>query len=266
MDDPVPGRSNGDDCLCVVLDLDHVQDREHADPGQLADFFRVRHLSLLALDHDPHLADCARSDVLCRLPYSVVRGPVRQEQNAADHAPRSLRHSLLDLVFDPCGGVAANARQRGRDQYHPDEGGHHPTADRGAAVHRSLGRDRHDANLCRVHGWADRLHARPHRSEYSRSRPRPRRRILARAAQDHLPTQLAGRRRRRDFRQRHGAGRICDERRAVRTQGQPARQHYRHPGRLPQMGVGLRGWRDPDDHHGDCDCGPPPCRRPQKEL
>ena len=73
-------------------------------------------------------------------------------------------------------GVAAHARQRGRDQYHPDEGGHHPPADRGAAVHRSLGRDRHDADLCRVHGRADRLHARPHRSEYSRSRPRSRRR------------------------------------------------------------------------------------------
>jgi hypothetical protein len=74
MDDAVPGRSNGDDCLCVVLDSDHVQDREHTHPGQLADLLRVRHLSLLALDDDPHLADCPRSDVLRRLPHSVVVG------------------------------------------------------------------------------------------------------------------------------------------------------------------------------------------------
>ena len=37
-----------------------------------------------------------------------------------------------------------------------------------------------------------------------------------------------------------------------------------HPGRLPQMGARFRGWRHPDHHHGDCDCGPAPGRRSEE--
>ncbi len=125
-------------------------------------------------------------------------------------------------------------------------------ADRGAAVHRSLGRDRHDANLC-ASSWLGRS---PSCSAASIRIFSKRRAISARVSggtpQDHPAAQLAGRRRRVDFRLASWCWANLPPRRAVGTQGQHARQHHRHPGRLPQMGVRLRGWRHSDHPHGRC--------------
>ena len=60
---------------------------------------------------------------------------------------------------------------------------------------------------------------------------------LADIPQDHLSLEPARRGRRRDFRIRHGAWRICHRVRPVRAEGQPARKYHRDPGRIAQMGI-----------------------------
>ena len=100
VDDALPRRPYGDDHIRVVLDADDVQDRAAPHLGQLADLLLVRHLHQLALDHVAYLAGRSRRHIRSRLPDRVVRRSVREEQDAADHIARSLRHPVLDVVSD----------------------------------------------------------------------------------------------------------------------------------------------------------------------
>src|SRR5216110_3515696 len=104
------------------------------------------------MDHDTDLAD--RSDLHFRLWLSdrPVCGTVCQEQDLADSAFGFVRHPLLDVVLDTRDRVAAYAGKRGRHQYHSDEVWNHSSTHRGPAVHRTFGGDRHDPDLCGVHG------------------------------------------------------------------------------------------------------------------
>ncbi len=115
------------------------------------------------------------------------------------------------------------------------------SADRGAAVHRTFGDHRHDANLLRVHGRSDRLHAGAHRSEHHRSGAGSRRQFLADLAHHHPSAERC----RASWSARSSSrvmvlGEFATCVGAVRPQGQPARQHHRDPGRLAEMGVRRR--------------------------
>ena len=62
--------------------------------------------------------------LLVGYPTALFVGLLRPQQDAADRAAGALRHPVLDFVPDPRAGLAADARQRRRDQHHPAEARH----------------------------------------------------------------------------------------------------------------------------------------------
>src|SRR6218665_3251822 len=250
LDAAVPAAADVDDGLRQFLAPDHVHDRACADAGQLARLLRHADLRRRAVDHHQPVVDRAAGLPAAGLPGGAVHRLVRPEQGRTDHAAGAVRDSVLDLVSDPRAGLAADARQRGRDQPDPDATRDHRRAAADPAVQPAVGGDRHGPDLRRVHGRPGRLHAVAHRAQPAGSRPGPRGPHLEDFSCHRLAAEHARCRGWRHLRHDHGAGRVRHLLGAIGAQAEHAGQHHRHPGRLAQVGLCGRRRRDPDGDHG----------------